>query len=97
MQDRTFWLVGVFMVLLMAVTAALPAHLVNLLREAGLQETWVLALPARSVWAALSGVPLASGVVSGMFQLPLASTTAVPSTVLPLMRVTVAPASPAGT
>lgn len=46
LQDRTFWLVGVFMVLLMAVTAALPAHLVNLLREAGLEETWVLALPA---------------------------------------------------
>ena len=34
------------MVLLMAVTAALPAHMINLLREAGLEETWVLALPA---------------------------------------------------
>ena len=46
LQDRTFWLMGVFVVLLMAVTAALPAHLINLLRESGLHEAWVLALPA---------------------------------------------------
>jgi MFS family permease len=30
----------------MGVTAALPAHLVSLLREAGLKETWVIAIPA---------------------------------------------------
>ena len=46
LKDRNFWLIGVFIVLLMAVTAALPAHMINLLRESGLQETWVLALPA---------------------------------------------------
>jgi len=41
-----FLLIGVFIVLLMAVTAALPAHLVSLLRENGLAEAWVIAVPA---------------------------------------------------
>lgn len=41
-----FLLIGAFTVLLMAVTAALPAHLVSLLRENHLDETWVIALPA---------------------------------------------------
>lgn len=41
-----FLLIGVFIVLLMAVTAALPAHLVSLLRENQLAETWVIAIPA---------------------------------------------------
>jgi len=41
-----FILLGLFIVLLMAVTAALPAHLVSLLRENGLQEAWVIAIPA---------------------------------------------------
>lgn len=41
-----FLLLGVFIVLLMAVTAALPAHMVSLLRENGLQEAWVIAIPA---------------------------------------------------
>jgi MFS family permease len=41
-----FLLIGAFIVLLMAVTAALPAHLVSLLREGGLQEAWVIAVPA---------------------------------------------------
>jgi MFS family permease len=41
-----FILLGLFIVLMMAVTAALPAHLVNLLRENGLQEAWVIAIPA---------------------------------------------------
>jgi len=41
-----FLLVGLFIVLLMAVTAALPAHMVSLLRENGLAETWVIAVPA---------------------------------------------------
>jgi len=31
---------------MMAVTAALPAHMVSLLRENGLQEAWVIAVPA---------------------------------------------------
>jgi MFS family permease len=42
----TFWLVGLFIVLLMGVTAALPPHMVSLLRENGLPETWVIAVPA---------------------------------------------------
>ena len=46
LRDRTFWLIGVCVVLLMAVTAALPAHMINLLRESGLPESWVLGLPA---------------------------------------------------
>lgn len=41
-----FLLVGLFIVLLMAVTAALPAHMVSLLRENGLAESWVIAVPA---------------------------------------------------
>ena len=41
-----FLLVGVFIVLMMAVTAALPAHMVSLLRENGLQERWAIAIPA---------------------------------------------------
>ncbi len=41
-----FLLVGTFIVLFMAVTAALPAHLVSLLRERGMTETWAIAVPA---------------------------------------------------
>lgn len=41
-----FLLVGVFVVLFMAVTAALPAHLVSLLRERGMDESWAIAVPA---------------------------------------------------
>lgn len=41
-----FLLIGAFIVLLMAVTAALPAHLVSLLRENALPEAWVIAVPA---------------------------------------------------
>jgi MFS family permease len=41
-----FLLVGSFIVLFMAVTVALPAHMVSLLRERGMAETWVIAVPA---------------------------------------------------
>lgn len=41
-----FLLLGVFIVLMMAVTAALPAHMVSLLRENGLAQAWVIAIPA---------------------------------------------------
>ena len=41
-----YWLVGAFVVLLMGVTAALPAHMVSLLRSYALPETWVIAVPA---------------------------------------------------
>lgn len=46
MRGAPFLLVGCFIVLFMAVTAALPAHLVSLLRERGLGESWAIAVPA---------------------------------------------------
>lgn len=46
LRSAPFLLVGLFIVLLMAVTAAVPPHLVSLLRERGLPEGWVVALPA---------------------------------------------------
>ena len=41
-----FLLIAVFIVLMMGVTVALPAHMISLLRENGLEETWVIAIPA---------------------------------------------------
>jgi MFS family permease len=41
-----YLLVAAFIVLLMGVTAALPPHMVSLLRGYGLPETWVIAVPA---------------------------------------------------
>jgi len=41
-----FLLIGVFVVLMMSVTVAVPAHMVSLLREHGLSERWVIAIPA---------------------------------------------------
>ena len=41
-----FWLLALFMVLMMSVTSALPAHMINLLQEAGLTPAWVVAVPA---------------------------------------------------
>ena len=46
MRRPEFILIGTFMVLLAATTVALPAHLVSLLREYGLSEVWVIAIPA---------------------------------------------------
>ena len=46
LRSAPFLLIGVFVILLMAVTVALPAHMVNLLRENGLSEAWVIAIPA---------------------------------------------------
>lgn len=46
LRSAPFLLIGVFVVLMMAVTAALPAHMVSLLRENGLAEAWVIAIPA---------------------------------------------------
>ncbi|MBT2333239.1 MFS transporter [Variovorax paradoxus] len=46
MRSAPFLLVGLFTVLLMAVTAALPPHMVSLLRGAGLGESWAIAVPA---------------------------------------------------
>lgn len=46
LRSRVFWLIGVFSALGMAVTAAIPAHLVPLLQEQGLPATWVVIVPA---------------------------------------------------
>jgi hypothetical protein len=45
-RSAPFLLLGVFVIAMMAVTAALPAHMVSLLRERGMSETWVIAIPA---------------------------------------------------
>lgn len=45
-QQPRFWQLATFVVLLMAVTTALPAHMVSLLRETGMAESWVIAVPA---------------------------------------------------
>ncbi|MEO7242011.1 MAG: MFS transporter [Variovorax sp.] len=46
LQSAPFLLIGVFIVLMMAVTVALPPHMVSLLRGAGLSEYWAVAIPA---------------------------------------------------
>ena len=46
LRSPTFALVGLFLVLMMAVTVALPAHMVSLLREHGMSEAWAIAVPA---------------------------------------------------
>ena len=45
-RQPQFWQLATFVVLLMGVTSALPAHMVSLLREAGMTETWAIAVPA---------------------------------------------------
>ena len=44
--SRPFLLIALFVILMMAITVALPAHMVNLLRENGMGEAWVIAIPA---------------------------------------------------
>ncbi len=46
LRQPAFWLLGLFMVLTMAVTSALPVHMINLLDEAGLPAAWVVGVPA---------------------------------------------------
>jgi predicted MFS family arabinose efflux permease len=46
MRGAPFLLIGVFVVAMMAVTAALPPHMISLLRGSGLDERWVIAIPA---------------------------------------------------
>lgn len=46
LMSAPFLLIGVFVILMMAVTVALPAHMVSLLRENGMRESWVIAIPA---------------------------------------------------
>ncbi len=46
LRSAPFLLIGVFVVGMMAITAAIPPHLISLLRENGLPERWVIAIPA---------------------------------------------------
>jgi len=46
LRSPSFLFIGAFVVLMAAVTSALPAHMISLLREVGMNETWVIAVPA---------------------------------------------------
>ena len=46
LRHPAFWLLALFMVLTMALTSALPVHMINLLGEAGLPAHWVVGIPA---------------------------------------------------
>jgi len=46
LRSAPFLLIGVFVVCMMGVTAALPPHMISLLRGNGLAEGWVIAIPA---------------------------------------------------
>jgi MFS family permease len=46
LRSPPFLLIGVFVVGMMGITAAIPPHLISLLRESGLPEAWVIAIPA---------------------------------------------------
>ena len=46
LRSPVFWLIGLFSAVGMAITAAIPPHLVPLLRERALPEHWVMLVPA---------------------------------------------------
>lgn len=46
LRHAPFWLLAVFSLFMMAVTSALPAHMIALLQEAQLPPAWVIAIPA---------------------------------------------------
>jgi MFS family permease len=46
LRSPPFLLIAVFVVGMMGITAAIPPHLISLLRESGLREAWVIAIPA---------------------------------------------------
>ena len=46
LRSTPFLLIGVFVVLMMALTSALPAHMISLLRENGVGDAWVILIPA---------------------------------------------------
>jgi predicted MFS family arabinose efflux permease len=46
LRNGPFLLIGVFTVAVLAVAAAIPPHLISLLRGSGLDERWVIAIPA---------------------------------------------------
>lgn len=45
-RQPTYWALALFVIVLMTVTTALPAHMINLLQETGLDASWVLIIPA---------------------------------------------------
>jgi predicted MFS family arabinose efflux permease len=46
LRSAPFLLIGVFAIGMFAVTAGLPPHMISLLRGSGLDERWVIAIPA---------------------------------------------------
>jgi MFS family permease len=46
MRSKPFLALGLFMVMGLSVTAAIPPHLISLLRERGLSEAWAIGIPA---------------------------------------------------
>lgn len=46
MRSAPYILIGVFTLCMMAVTAAMPPHFISLLRGTGIDEKWVIAIPA---------------------------------------------------
>ena len=46
LRQPAFWLLTLFLVLTMALTSALPVHMIELLGEAGLPAAWVVGIPA---------------------------------------------------
>ena len=46
LQSRVYWLIGLGLAGLSLATSALPSHMLALLREYGLSETWVVLIPA---------------------------------------------------
>lgn len=46
LKTRAFWFATAFSLCSMAVTVALPAHMISLLQESGLPPHWVVAIPA---------------------------------------------------
>jgi MFS family permease len=46
LRSAPFLLIAVFVICMMGVTAALPPHMISLLRGTGLSEAWVIAIPA---------------------------------------------------
>jgi hypothetical protein len=46
LTSAPFLLLGLFVILTMTVTAALPTHIISMLRELGLAEAWAIAIPA---------------------------------------------------
>ncbi len=46
LRSAPFLLIGVFVVCMLAITSAIPPHLISLLRESDMPEAWVIAIPA---------------------------------------------------